>query len=86
MALARIHPEDIKAGIRKRYGSVAAFERCNDLPAKSVSDLLRGRVSARVEDAIKKALKKAPLKRSESELSDITTAGRRTHRINAGGR
>ncbi len=37
------HPEDIKAALRKRYGSVAAFERAACLPCRSVKDVLQGR-------------------------------------------
>lgn len=37
------HPEDVKASIRKRYGSVAAFERHHNLPKASVRDILRGK-------------------------------------------
>ncbi|PZO87916.1 MAG: hypothetical protein DI623_13720 [Sphingomonas sanxanigenens] len=51
-----MHPEDLKAAIRKRFRSVAQFERINDLPTKSVNDLLRGRKSQRVTDAINKFL------------------------------
>ena len=42
------HPEDVKAAIRKRYGSVAAFERHYDLPALSVRDILRGKKRGRI--------------------------------------
>lgn len=42
------HPEDVKADIRKRYGSVKAFERHYNLPPLSVRDVLRGKKRARV--------------------------------------
>lgn len=38
-----MHKEDIKAAIRKRYGSLLAFELAKGLPATSVKDVLRGR-------------------------------------------
>lgn len=47
-----MHREDIKAAIRKAFGTLSAFERANDLPSKSVNDVLRGRTSARVQRAI----------------------------------
>ena len=47
-----LHREDIKAAIRKEFGSVARFEREHGLPIKSVTDFLRGRRSARVESAV----------------------------------
>lgn len=42
------HHEDIKAAIRKRYGSLAAFEVAKGLPNQSVRDVLRGRASERI--------------------------------------
>jgi lambda repressor-like predicted transcriptional regulator len=47
-----LHREDVKALIRKRFGSLRAFERAKGLPDKSVSGVLRGRASERVERAI----------------------------------
>jgi lambda repressor-like predicted transcriptional regulator len=54
--LATMHPEDVKAGLRKRYGTVADFERAKGLPPKSVTEVLRGRAWQRVSDAIECAL------------------------------
>ncbi len=42
----------IKAEICRQYGSLAAFERAKGFPEKSVSDVLRGNTSARIEQAI----------------------------------
>lgn len=42
------HTEDVKAAIRKRFGSLAKFEREHGLPVESVTNLLRGQKSARV--------------------------------------
>jgi lambda repressor-like predicted transcriptional regulator len=42
------HPEDVKAAIRKRFGSLAKFEREHGLPPESVYNLLRGLKSRRV--------------------------------------
>jgi lambda repressor-like predicted transcriptional regulator len=47
-----MHPEDIKAEIRKRNGSVAAFIRARNLPVSGVSDLLNGKISRPVANAI----------------------------------
>lgn len=52
-----MHKEDIKAVIRKRHGTLAAFERDRGLPAGSVKDVLRGRSVARAEAAIADILK-----------------------------
>ena len=54
--LTHMHNEDVKAALRKRFGSVAAFERTRELPEKSVTDLLRGYTSARVRKAVEDAI------------------------------
>jgi Ner family transcriptional regulator len=50
------HPEDVKADLRKRFGSIAAFERQSGLPERSVKDVLRGKSRPRVAHAIADAL------------------------------
>lgn len=50
------HPEDIKADLRKRFRSIAAFERAYGLPERSVKDVLRGRSRPKVALAIADAL------------------------------
>ena len=52
----RLRHQDIKAGLRKRFGSVAEFERARSFGPGSVSDQFRGRTSARVRKAIAEAL------------------------------
>lgn len=56
MQLASMHREDVKAALRKSFGSIFEFERSHDLPRKSVSDVLRGRPNQRVTSAIERAL------------------------------
>ncbi len=56
MVIAAMHREDVKAALRKSFGSIFAFERAYDLPRKSVSDVLRGRPNQRVTSAIEKVL------------------------------
>jgi lambda repressor-like predicted transcriptional regulator len=51
-----MHPEDIKAAIRKRFGSLKAFEELEGLPRKAVTDILRGRSNRRVTDAIRRVI------------------------------
>lgn len=69
-----MHREDIKAAIRKRFGTVAAFEQANGLPAKSVNDVLRGRTNARVAKAIKQIPVTAP--ESRGTVDNYTTKTR----------
>lgn len=55
--LRELHPEDVRAAIRKRFVTIADFEREKGLPERSVHDILRGRTSALVEEAIESVLK-----------------------------
>jgi lambda repressor-like predicted transcriptional regulator len=52
MAVDQMHPEDIKAAIRKRFGTVGQFVEQKGLPKTGVSDLFRGRTSKRVREAV----------------------------------
>jgi lambda repressor-like predicted transcriptional regulator len=56
-----MHPEDIKAELRKRHGSMTAFAEARGLPRQSVSNLLCGRISRPVAKAIAEELN-MPLK------------------------
>ena len=73
MLLDQTHPEDVKAAIRKRFGTISRFIEANDLPTPGVRDLLRGRTSARVRDAVEKVLKEGS--RSNELDSSHTTKG-----------
>lgn len=79
--LPTMHPEDVKAGIRKRYGTVAEFERAKGLPPKSVTEVLRGRAWKRVSDAIEAALQESLPPLHPSEVSDSSAAAGPTHRL-----
>lgn len=86
--IERLHKEDIKAAIRKRYRSLAAFERANFLGEQSVTDVLRGGSNRRTRSAIERLL------REDAEISaqavHIIPANSETaapaHRLNAGAR
>jgi lambda repressor-like predicted transcriptional regulator len=56
-----MHPEDIKAELRKRHGSMTAFAEARGLPRQGVSNLLNGRISRPVAVAVAKELN-MPLK------------------------
>ena len=79
MALDLMHPEDVKAALRKKYGSVSNFVRLKGLPRTSVSDIFRGRTSKRVRDAIESAL----ADKDESIILDASKARLSAHRLNA---
>lgn len=57
MLIDDMHKEDIKAAIRKRYRSLAAFERANLLGKESVTDVLRGGSNRRTREAIERLLR-----------------------------
>ncbi|RIA44084.1 winged helix-turn-helix DNA-binding protein [Hephaestia caeni] len=80
--LERAHPEDIKAVIRKRYRSLAAFERAEGLARESVSEVLRGRPSARTAAAIERVLREQA-KEAESIIPVPTNIAVALHRHNA---
>lgn len=84
--LPAMHPEDVKAGIRKRFGSVAEFERQRNLPPKSVTEVLRGRAWKRVSDAIEAVLQEESPSSELSEVSGNSVQFRTTHRQNAAAR
>lgn len=80
--LATMHKEDVKAAIRKRYGTVAEFERQKGLPAKSVAEILRGRSWRVVTEAVEAALQEDEPSGSQYEHSDNSERAR-AHRLNA---
>lgn len=89
MLIHEVHPEDIKAAIRKRYRSLLAFERIEGLPRQAVTELLRGRKSARTEAAVRRVLDEQRLgagARGESIIADASSGDAATHRLNAGAR
>ena len=81
MLLDRMHPEDVKAAIRKQFGTVARFIEEKDLPVTGVSDLFRGRTSRRVREAIEDVLTA-----QGSTKLDSSAKPSRAHRKNSEGR
>jgi hypothetical protein len=51
-----LHHQDVRAAVRKRYGSIVAFEQAKGLPKGSVHDLLRGRGGVRAKAEIEHLL------------------------------
>jgi lambda repressor-like predicted transcriptional regulator len=89
MAQRRIR-ETVKTELRIRYGSVAAFERLENLPARSVRDVLSGKSRARIARAVAKAIDAEPHELFPDRFSpngdSINRRGLLTHRLNAGAR
>lgn len=72
-----MHPEDVKAAIRKKFRKISEFHRVYDLPSTGVHDVLRGRASARVEAAMDEVLAEA----RESMNVDSTHDSATQHQI-----
>lgn len=86
MQLTTMHPEDVKAALRKRFGTISNFEKTKQLPAKSVNDVLRGRPNARVTAAVEEALNNPSLATDQSEVSDNSEDCVYAHRLISTGR
>lgn len=76
--LDSMHPEDVRAAIRKRFGTIQRFLEEKKLPPTGVADILRGRTSKRVRDAIEEVLADA----DESIELDDSKAAKSAHRLN----
>lgn len=50
--LPPIHPEEVKAQLRMRFGTLAAFEKARGLATRSVSVLLQGKAIMPTAEAI----------------------------------
>jgi len=83
------HPEDIKGALRKKYGSVAAFERAKRLPALSVRDILRGKKRGRIARIVAAdlgiPLTDLDIFQSGSHNRDISSGAAASHYLNEGG-
>lgn len=88
MKALAVHKHDIVAAIRKRYGSVPAFEREKGLSRRSVSDVLRDRTSRKTQEAVAAEVGhtvESLFYGKSSALADISGTRKRTHRQIAGG-
>lgn len=82
MFLERMHREDVKAVIRKRFGSLAAFERAKGLSKQSVSEIFRGRPSGRTKAAIERVLREHQAEQESINVGN-TAYVELSHRLNA---
>jgi len=65
-----LHPEEIKAQLRMRFGTVTNFERKKRLAARSVSQLLMGKAILPAAEAIADTLD-IPLHRVSAHYHDL---------------
>lgn len=82
-----VHKEDIKAELRKRHGSLRAFEEERGLPQHSARDVLRGRAVSQTAHAIADELNTTVDKlfpgRFKSHIRDDSAHAKPSHRQNA---
>ena len=85
MLIGALHREDIKALLRKRYGTLGRFADQHGLKAQAVADYLRGRPVRHVHDAITAELVAAnhTFERSESIKLDHNEETSDAHRQNS---
>lgn len=78
------HPEDVKAAIRKRFGSLTKFENDHGLFRGAVTDLLRGKISANVALVVNAALvmEAATVAPRLTDISVSSPKRRAAHRLN----
>jgi hypothetical protein len=90
MLAQALDPEDIKATLRKRHGTVLAFAQTRGLKYQGVRDFLRGRPSAAVATAIEAELQAAHVE-AVNQSTKVDNNGDRSSAhpinvLNAGGR
>jgi len=83
-----IHKEDIKAALRKQFGTINAFQEANGLRGQAVRDLLRGQ-SSTAKEAVARVMGVDPdhfvITSSRFPLCGAhSNRRRRSHRLNGG--
>lgn len=88
MSATTYHPEDVKAALRKRHGTLAEFARAREIKPQALADWFRGRTSAHVADLIAEELGVSEVciaARQSMTMDDSATVGA-PHRLNAAAR
>lgn len=87
MVSPAMHPENVKAEIRKRFGTIENFALSRDIKPMLVFDLLRGR-SSTVSKIVAEAIGVDPdhfqVSRDSKQLEVNTKAKGGAHSLNAG--
>lgn len=84
MLATTLHPENIKAELRKRHRTVGAFATAKGFKPQAVADWLRGRPNAAVEAAVEAELQDAGIdhEASQSINLDNSVTNSAAHRLN----
>lgn len=87
MPITAMHPEDVKAELRKRFGTIENFAHSREIKPMLVFDLLRGQ-SSTVSKIVAEAIGVDPdhfqVSRDSKFLERNTKARRRAHSLNRG--
>lgn len=86
MSLVSMHPERVKAAIRMRHGTLAAFAAAHRLEAQAVRDLLRGMSSTakpHVAELLGVNADQLVISRDSTDVEFNSSARASTHRLNA---
>jgi lambda repressor-like predicted transcriptional regulator len=87
MAITAMHPEDVKAELRKRFGTIENFAHTRDIKPMLVFDLLRGQ-SSTVSKIVAEAIGVDPdhfqVSRDSKLLERNIKPRRRAHSLNRG--
>ncbi|MEZ5709686.1 MAG: helix-turn-helix domain-containing protein [Blastomonas sp.] len=84
-----VHPEDVKAEIRKRFGTIENFAKIKGLKPTLVHDFLRGKshtVSRIVADSIGLNPDQFVISRDSINLDGHSKAVSLAHRLNSAGK
>lgn len=65
-----LHPEEVKAQLRMRHGTISAFEKSRGLPPRTVSQILFGKAIRKTAEAIADELD-IPLHRVSQHYHDL---------------
>jgi lambda repressor-like predicted transcriptional regulator len=80
------HHEDVKAAIRKRWGSMRAFEKAIGIPDLSARDILRGKsrywIQIKMADALGIHPSELEVFRNQSHNQDSSKPRRPRHHLN----
>lgn len=89
MSSVTMHPEAVKAAIRMRHGTLAAFAAMHRLEAQAVRDLLRG-MSSTAKPHVAELLGIEPdqlvISRDSTDVEFHSALTSSAHRLNAGAR
>jgi len=88
MSATLYHPEDIRAALKKRHGTLGAFAAARGLKPQALADWLRGRTSAPVAEVVASELDIPEISVAvpQSMKMDDSEVGTAAHRLNAGAR